>query len=102
MDRVDERRGQGLVIGVGPLWLRHYLSDVFAEEDEVVLDVLLAHDPLAVDDLRLWLFRLSSSFFLTLRLVSCGILLSRAILLLLFVVLSGGLRCIVRLPHDDG
>jgi len=30
LDRVDQRRGQGLVIGIRPLWLRHNLFDIFA------------------------------------------------------------------------
>ena len=102
LDRVDQRRRKGLVIGIGPLWLRHDLLDVFTEEDEVVLDVLFANDSLTIHDCLLWLLSFFSSFFLTFRLFSCGLRLSfRA--LVFFGVNVGSLRllALIRLPHDD-
>ena len=73
LDRVDQGRGQRFVIGIGPLGLRNHLFDIFAEENEVILDVLLSDDSLSVGDL---LFR-CFCFFITLALCFTFRLLSR-------------------------
>ena len=66
LNRVDQRRREWFLIRVRPFWLGNDLLDILAEEEEVILNVLLTDDPRAVDDLaRLWHLR-CSNFVLTL------------------------------------
>jgi len=102
LDRVDQRRRKGLVIGIGPLRLRYNLLDIFTEEDEIVLDVLFANYSLTIHDCFLWLLRFFSSFFLTFRLFSNSVSLSFfAFFVLAINVNSLGLLSLIRLSHND-
>ena len=51
MDRVDQRRRKWLLIGIRPLRLRNNLLDVFAQEEEVILNILLTNDSGSVNNL---------------------------------------------------
>jgi len=66
LNRVDQSGRQGLVIGIGPLRLGYDLLNVVAEEDKVVLDVLLTDESAAVYNLSFGFVRLLS-LIVTLR-----------------------------------